>query len=80
MSNRVLRGSVIRISKDLKTVYVLVQTSMKHHLYDRIVKKSKVFACHNSNNNDFTIGSTINIVESRPISKNKHFIVLNSVV
>jgi small subunit ribosomal protein S17 len=80
MSNRVLRGSVVRVSKDLKTIYVLIQTSMKHNLYDRIIKKSRIFPCHNPYNNVLNIGSSVDILESRPISKNKCFIVLNSVV
>ena len=79
MSVKILHGSVVRISKDFRTVYVIVQSAMKHHLYDRIIKKSKVFACDNPLcDKNIVIGDNVNIQETRPISKTKHFIVLTS--
>jgi len=53
-----------------KTITVLVSTKKLHRLYKKYVSRSKKYKAHDENN-DAHIGDTVRIVESRPISKDK---------
>ena len=68
---KVLVGSVISI-KNNKTITVLVETYTKHPLYSKRFKKSKKFAVHDETNLA-KIGDVVKIQETRPLSKTKHF-------
>ena len=75
MSERALRktrvGRVVSDKMD-KTITVAVMQKVKHPLYGKTVNKTKKFMAHDENNMA-GIGDKVLIVETRPMSKNKHF-------
>lgn len=64
-------GKVVSDKQD-KTIVVLVETYKKDPLYGKRVKYSKKYAAHDESNKA-KVGDVVRIVETRPISKNKHF-------
>ncbi len=66
---RTLTGRVVSDKMD-KTVTVLVERRVKHPLYGKIIRRSKKYHAHDENN-EFGIGDTVVIEESRPLSKTK---------
>ena len=66
-----LVGKVVSDKND-KTITVLVETYKKDPLYGKRVKSSKKYAAHDEKN-EAKIGDTVRIAETRPLSKNKHF-------
>ena len=68
---RELVGKVVSDKTD-KTITVLVETYKKDPLYGKRVKYSKKYAAHDEKN-EAKNGDKVRIVETRPISKNKHF-------
>lgn len=69
--NRELVGKVVSDKTD-KTITVLVETYRKDPLYGKRVKYSKKYAAHDEKN-EAKIGDTVRIAETRPLSKTKHF-------
>lgn len=74
---RTLVGRVVSDKMD-KTVSVLIERHVKHPLYGKIVRRSKKYLAHDENN-QAKVGDIVEIQESRPISKNKSW-VLSKVV
>ncbi len=74
---RTLVGKVVSDKMD-KTVSVLIERHVKHPLYGKIVRRSKKYLAHDENN-QAKVGDIVEIQESRPISKNKSW-VLSKVV
>ncbi len=70
-SSRELVGKVVSDKTD-KTITVLVETYKKDPLYGKRVKYSKKYAAHDEKN-EAKIGDTVRIAETRPLSKSKHF-------
>ncbi len=68
---RTLQGRVVSDKMD-KTIVVLVETYKKHPLYGKRVKYSKKFKAHDENNTA-KIGDIVEIMETRPLSKDKRF-------
>ncbi len=66
-----LVGKVVSASSD-KTITVLVETYKKETLYGKRVKYSKKYAAHDEKN-EASVGDTVRIIETRPLSKTKHF-------
>ena len=66
-----LVGKVISSACD-KTITVVVETYKKDPLYGKRVKYSKKYAVHDENN-IASVGDTVRIVETRPLSKTKYF-------
>jgi small subunit ribosomal protein S17 len=66
-----LTGEVISDKMD-KTVVVLVSNTRRHPLYGKVIRVSKHFKAHDENN-ECKIGDRVQLVESRPYSKDKHF-------
>tara|TARA_B100001123_G_scaffold438416_1_gene573209 strand:- start:382 stop:633 length:252 start_codon:yes stop_codon:yes gene_type:complete len=75
MSKRILNGKVISC-KNNKTIIVEVTRKVQHKLYKKIIKRNKRFHVHDENNK-YNVGELVSIVESKPISKLKRWIVLN---
>ena len=75
MSKRILEGVVINDKSD-KTISVLVERNMMHKKYKKIIKGSKKYLVHDEENR-LKIGDKVKIVESRPISKLKTWLVLS---
>ena len=68
---RELVGKVVSDKTD-KTITVLVETYKNHPLYKKRVKYSKKYAAHDERN-EAKVGDTVRIVETRPLSRTKHF-------
>ena len=64
-------GKVVSSTND-KTITVLVETYKKDPLYGKRVKYSKKYAAHDEKN-EAKVGDKVRIAETRPLSKNKHF-------
>ena len=57
-----------------KTVVVAVEMVARHRLYGRTLRRTRNFKAHDEDNR-CRIGDTVVIAESRPISKDKHWVV-----
>ena len=68
---RELVGKVVSAKND-KTITVLVETYKEDPLYKKRVKYSKKYAAHDSKG-EAKVGDTVRIVETRPLSRTKHF-------
>lgn len=64
-------GSVVS-NKMQKTITVAVERKVKHPIYGKFVKSTKKFTAHDENN-DCSIGDVVRIMETRPLSKNKRW-------
>ncbi len=71
ISKRGIVGTVVS-DKAGKTITVLVETYKKDPLYGKRVKDSKKYAVHDEKN-EAKVGDRVRIVETRPLSKTKHF-------
>ena len=70
--NRKVRiGRVVSDKMD-KTVVVAVETLVSHPLYGKQVKRTTKFKAHDENN-DCGIGDKVRIMETRPLSKEKRW-------
>ena len=68
---KVLRGVVVSDKMD-KTIVVEITTSKASPLYGRHVKFSTKFKAHDENN-EAKIGDVVEVMETRPLSKDKHY-------
>jgi small subunit ribosomal protein S17 len=73
-----MTGTVVS-TKNAQTAIVEVTRKWKHPLYGKIVSRTKKFPCHIPTGKSVEVGAEIVMQESRPISKTKHFILLESV-
>ena len=69
MPKRILNGKVVKKSGD-KTVSVLVTRQTTHPIYKKIMRVSKKYLAHDSENS-ISVGDSVKIKESRPLSKSK---------
>lgn len=69
---RKLRTGVVVSDKMEKTIVVAVMTLKPHPLYGRTVKRTVKFKAHDENNEAGT-GDTVEIMECRPLSKEKNW-------
>ena len=76
MPKRVLSGTVIS-SNSNKTIVVKVTRRVKHKLYKKIISRSKNYHVHDEEN-IFKIGDSVSIIESKPISKLKSWVVISN--
>ena len=65
------RTGIVVSDKMDKTVTVAVTSNVKHPLYGKVVKKTKKFKAHDENN-EARVGDTVEIVETRQLSKDKY--------
>jgi small subunit ribosomal protein S17 len=66
------RTGLVRSNKMDKTVVVAVERKVKHPKYGKFVKKTTTFFAHDDKN-ECGIGDTVRISETRPMSKNKRW-------
>jgi len=71
-NNRRTKIGVVVSDKMEKTCVVSVVSNVKHPLYKKVVKVTKKFKVHDENN-ECKIGDTVEIMETRPLSKDKYF-------
>ena len=62
-------GKVVSDKMD-KTIVVAIQTSYKHPLYGKTMKRTFKLKAHDENN-ECQIGDTVKVMETRPLSKDK---------
>lgn len=74
MPKRVMVGKVVSDKRD-KTVTVEVTTIVMHPKYKKYIKRRKKFHAHDEDNS-CKVGDIVKIIESRPISKTKKWVVL----
>ena len=76
MPKRQLSGIVVS-SNSNKTIVVKVTRRVKHKLYKKIISRSKKYHAHDENN-QYKVGDQVNIIETKPISKLKTWIVMSA--
>ena len=69
---RKTKAGVVTSNKGDKSITVMVERKVKHPLYGKFVKKSTKFHAHDEKN-ECSIGDTVKIMESRPLSKTKRW-------
>ena len=74
---KVMIGTVTSNKMD-KTVVVSVETSVKHKLYGKIVKRTYKLKAHDENN-ECQIGDKVKVMETRPLSNDKRWRVVEVV-
>ena len=74
MPKRILSGKVVKKSGD-KTVSVLVTRQTTHPIYKKIMRVSKKYLAHDTDNN-ITVGENVKIQETKPLSKNKSWEII----
>jgi small subunit ribosomal protein S17 len=76
MAKRTLTGVVVSDRME-KTVAVLVERTFRHPLYGKVVRRQSKFLAHDPENSA-KIGDQVVIEETRPVSKNKNWIVIRN--
>ena len=74
MPKRILSGKVVKKSGD-KTISVLVTRQTTHPIYKKLIRVSKKYLVHDSENN-IIVGDSVRIQETKPLSKNKSWEVI----
>ena len=69
---RKTRIGVVTNNKMTKTITVAVERKVKHPMYGKFLKKTTKFHAHDEKN-ECSIGDTVKIMESRPLSKTKRW-------
>ena len=71
-NNRKARTGMVVSDKMDKTVVVAIKTNVKHPLYKKVIKKTYKLKAHDENN-ECSIGDKIKVMETRPLSKDKRW-------
>ena len=74
---KVMTGTVVSNKMD-KTIVVAVETSVKHPIYGKIVKKTYKLKAHDEENT-CKAGDRVKVMETRPLSKDKRYRVVEIV-
>ena len=69
---RKTRIGVVVSDKMDKTIVVAIRTRVKHPLYGKIMNRTTKLKAHDENN-ECGIGDTVRVMETRPLSKEKHW-------
>lgn len=75
---RKIRLGVVTSDKMDKSITVSVQRRLSHPIYGKFVKRTKKFMAHDENN-ECHVGDLVRIMETRPLSKNKRWRLLEVV-
>jgi len=70
-SRKTRSGKVVRDKMD-KSRVVAVERTMRHSLYGRIIRRTKNYKVHDENN-ESRVGDKVKIMETRPLSKQKRW-------
>ena len=76
MPKRILTGTVVS-SNSSKTIVVEGTRRVRHKLYKKIISRSKKYHAHDEDNS-FKVGDIVKIIESKPISKLKSWVVMSA--
>ena len=77
-NSRKTRVGIVTSDKMDKTIAVTVEDFVRHSLYGKAVKKTKKFKAHDEDNSCH-IGDKVRIMETRPLSKDKRWRVVDIV-
>ena len=69
---RKTRVGIVSSDKMDKTIVVSIKDSVKHPLYKKVIKRTVKFKTHDENN-ECGIGDKVEIMETRPLSKDKRW-------
>lgn len=69
---RKVRTGKVTSNKMDKTIVVAIEEHVKHPLYNKVVKKTYTLKAHDENN-ECNIGDTVKVMETRPLSKDKNW-------
>jgi small subunit ribosomal protein S17 len=71
-ASRKERVGVVVSNAMKKTIVVRIDRTAKHHIYNRVIKKSSKVMAHDEKN-EAKVGDKVRIEETRPLSKNKRW-------
>ncbi|MCY3547503.1 MAG: 30S ribosomal protein S17 [Gemmatimonadetes bacterium] len=74
-SRRKVRTGVVVSDRAEKTVTVIVERRFAHPLYGKQVKRTRKYHAHDETN-EYRVGDTVSIMETRPLSKTKRWRVV----
>lgn len=74
---RVLAGTVVSDRMD-KTIVVVVRSQKRHPMYEKYIRRSKRVKAHDAGN-ECRVGDRVRVVESRPLSREKRWRLLEIV-
>lgn len=74
---KIMIGTVVSDKMD-KTVVVAVETNVKHKIYSKIQKRTYKLKAHDENN-ECHVGDKVKVMETRPLSKDKRWRVVEVV-
>jgi small subunit ribosomal protein S17 len=69
---RKVRTGKVTSNKMDKTIVVAIEEHVKHPLYKKVVKRTYKLKAHDENN-ECNIGDTVKVMETRPLSKDKRW-------
>ena len=69
---RKTRVGIVSSNKMDKTIVVSILDSVKHPLYKKVIKRTVKFKAHDENN-ECNIGDKVEIMDTRPLSKDKRW-------
>ena len=69
---RKVRTGKVTSNKMDKTIVVAIEEHVKHPLYNKVVKRTYKLKAHDENN-ECNIGDTVKVMETRPLSKDKRW-------
>ncbi len=69
---RKVRTGKVTSNKMDKTIVVAIEEHVKHPLYGKVVKRTYKLKAHDENN-ECNIGDTVKVMETRPLSKEKRW-------
>ena len=69
---RKVRTGKVTSNKMDKTIVVALEEHVKHPLYNKVVKRTYTLKAHDENN-ECNIGDTVRVMETRPLSKDKRW-------
>jgi small subunit ribosomal protein S17 len=76
-AGKIFTGEVVS-TRLTKTVIVAVSSTYRHPLYRKAVRTTRRFSAHNESL-ELSVGDKVRIRETKPISKTKHFIVIEKI-
>ncbi len=74
-SRRKMRTGVVVGDRADKTITIVVERRFAHPLYGKQVKRTKKYHAHDETN-EYRVGDTVSIMETRPLSKTKRWRVV----
>ena len=77
MPKKILKGIVVSDKPD-KTITVIVERKYQHPVLKKVIKSKKKYSAHDEENK-YKKGDKVNIIESKPISKLKKWMVVNNI-